>query len=140
MQLASALDFARANNHSVLTTIRANGRPQLSNMVHLVGSDDTIRMSITTGRAKYVNLQRVPWAAVHVTRADFYAYVVIEGDVELSAPAAEATDASVEELVAYYRAAAGEHPDWDDYRATMVAEGRLIARIIPTRAYGMLPS
>ena len=53
--------------------------------------------------------------------------------------AAEPDDATVDELVEYYRALAGEHPDWDDYRRAMVADRRLIVRLRPERAYGMLP-
>ena len=52
--------------------------------------------------------------------------------------AAEPDDATVDELVEYYRAVAGEHPDWDDYRRAMVTDGRLILRLHPERAYGML--
>jgi hypothetical protein len=40
--------------------------------------------------------------------------------------------------VAYYRALNGEHPDWDDYRAAMVADQRLVLRLRPTHAYGMV--
>ena len=53
--------------------------------------------------------------------------------------AADPGDATVEELVALYRSLSGEHPDWDEYRAAMVADGRLVVRLTPTRAYGMLP-
>jgi PPOX class probable F420-dependent enzyme len=138
MELSPAVDFARANRHSVLVTIRRNGRPQLSNVSHYVGDDQLIRISITADRAKYHNLRREPWAAVHVTRPDFYAYVVIEGRVELSPVAARPDDGTVDELVAYYRALAGEHDDWDAYRAAMVADRRAMVRFTPERAYGML--
>jgi hypothetical protein len=63
---------------------------------------------------------------------------VIEGDVTLSDVAAEPDDAAVEELVELYRSLAGEHDDWDDYRAAMVSEQRAVVRIRPTRAYGAL--
>jgi PPOX class probable F420-dependent enzyme len=139
VELADAVEFARVNTRSVLTTIRRNGRPQLSNVVHHVFDDGLIRISITADRAKYKNLVREPWAALHVTRADFFAYAVLEGEVELTPVAAQPDDATVDELVAYYRAASGEHDDWDDYRASMVADRRVIARFRPTRAYGMLP-
>ena len=76
---------------------------------------------------------------LHVTRDDFYAYVVLEGDVELSAVAAAPDDDAVAELVDLYRAMLGEHPDWDDYRATMVRDRRVVVRLRPTRAYGLLP-
>ncbi len=138
MELDTALDFARTQRDSVLTTIRKNGRPQLSNVTHWVDQDGVIRISITADRAKYFNLRREPWAALHVTRADFWAYAVLEGEVELSPIAASTDDATVEELIAYYRALSGEHPDWDDYRRAMVADRRVVARITPNHAYGML--
>jgi PPOX class probable F420-dependent enzyme len=138
MELNEGLDFARANRQSVLTTIRRNGRPQLSNVAHHVFDDGLIRISITADRAKYANLRREPWAALHVTSKDFYAYVVLEGDVELAPVAASPDDATVEELIAYYRALMGEHPDWDEYRRAMVADRRTIVRLTPNRAYGML--
>lgn len=138
MELTSAVDFARVNRHSVLTTIRRNGRPQLSNVLHHVFDDGVIRISITADRAKYKNLVREPWAALHVTQADFYAYAVLEGSVELTPVATRTDDATVEELVVYYRAAMGEHDDWNAYRQAMVADRRVIVRFRPTRAYGML--
>jgi hypothetical protein len=53
--------------------------------------------------------------------------------------AADPHDDTVEELVAYYRAGSGEHPDWDEFRSTMVADRRLVLRVRPTYAYGMPP-
>ncbi|WP_068059736.1 PPOX class F420-dependent oxidoreductase [Nocardia xishanensis] len=138
MELSEAVDFARSARRSVLTTIRRNGRPQLSNVLHVVGDDDIIRISITADRAKYHNLRRDPWAALHVTRDDFFAYAVLEGTVELTPVAADPDDPTVEELVAYYRAASGEHPDWSDYRRSMVEEHRVLARFMPNNAYGTL--
>ena len=138
MDVNAALEFARNNRRSVLVTLRQNGRPQLSNVMHHVSDDGVIRISITADRAKYKNLSREPWAALHVTREDFWAYAVLEGDVELAPVATSPDDATVEELVEYYRAASGEHPDWAEYRAAMVAERRTVVRLRPNRAYGML--
>ena len=138
MDLSDAVDFARTARRSVLTTIRRNGRPQLSNVLHLVGTDGVIRISITADRAKYHNLRRDPWAALHVTRDDFFAYAVIEGTVELTPIAENPDDATVEQLVAYYREATGEHPDWNEYRRAMVEDRRVLARFTPANAYGML--
>ena len=140
MDLSTALEFARTTTKSVLTTIRSDGRPQLSNVLHVVGDDGVIGVSITTARAKYVNLRRTPWAALHVTSDDFWAYAVLEGDVTLSDVATSPDDPAVDELVAHYRAGVGEHPDWDDFRAAMVRDGRVLVRLRPTRAYGMLRS
>ena len=138
MELDAALDFTRTTRQSVLVTIRSNGRPQLSNVLHHVFDDGIIRVSITADRAKYHNLRREPWAALHVTREDFYAYAVVEADVELSPIAASPDDATVEELIVAYRALMGEHEDWDAYRRTMVEDRRVVVRLTPTRAYGMV--
>ena len=39
----------------------------------------------------------------------------------------------------YYRQISGEHPDWDDYRAAMVADNRLVVRLHVDRIYGQPP-
>ncbi|MFC8044190.1 PPOX class F420-dependent oxidoreductase [Nocardia sp. NPDC057353] len=138
MELDRALEFARSTTRSVLTTLRRDGRPQLSNVLHVTGDDGLIRISITADRAKYPNLRRQPWAALHVTDAAFGSYAVLEADVELTAVAAAPDDPAVDALVAYYRAGSGEHPDWDDYRRVMVADRRVLVTLTPTRAYGLL--
>jgi PPOX class probable F420-dependent enzyme len=138
MELAEALDAARATHQSVLTTLRRDGKPQLSNVLHYVDDAGVIRVSTTVDRAKYGNLRRQPWAALKIDGETFWSYAVLEADVVLSDVAAEPGDAAVDELVDYYRAVSGEHPDWDDYRRAMVAEHRVVARLNPTRAYGAL--
>jgi PPOX class probable F420-dependent enzyme len=138
MELDAALDFARAHRHGVLVTRRRSGLPQLSNVMYHVGGDGLFRISITATRAKYHNLRRDPWAALHVTQQDFYAYVVLEGEVELTPPAAAVDDATVDELVWHYEQVAGEHHNWDEFRQAMVDEQRVVARFRSTRGYGML--
>ncbi|MGW4369581.1 PPOX class F420-dependent oxidoreductase [Nocardia takedensis] len=138
MELATALEYAATTKHSVLTTLRRDGRPQLSNVLHVTGPDGRIRISITADRAKYFNLRREPWAALHVTAADFYSYVVLESRVELTEVATTPDDPAVDALVDYYREALGEHEDWDDYRRAMVRDRRVLVTLIPERAYGML--
>jgi PPOX class probable F420-dependent enzyme len=137
MDLADALAFAADHRHGVIVTIKADGRPQLSNIAYAL-VDGVIFVSITDDRAKTKNLRRDPRTSLHVTRDDFYAYVVLEGDTQLSPVAASPDDDTVDQLVEYYRAVAGEHPNWDEYRRAMVADRRLVARFTPERAYGML--
>ena len=140
MELKDALEFAGQQRRSVLTTIRRNGRPQLSNVGHYVYDGGLIRISITADRAKYHNMRRDPWAALHVTQGDFWAYAVLEGPVDLSPVAASPDDETVDELVALYRDVSGsEHPNWDEYRQAMVTDRRVVVRLAPERAYGMLP-
>jgi len=137
MEIDAALDYARRRKQGVLLTIKANGRPQASNIVYAVGDDGLLRISATDGRAKSANARRDPRVSLHVTADDFWSYVVIEGDADLTPTAAAVDDATVDELVKLYRLLQGEHDDWDEYRRAMVADGRLVIRIRPTHAYGM---
>lgn len=138
MNLETAVEFARSHPKSVLATIRRDTRPQLSNVLHWVGPDGVVRISITADRAKYHNLRREPWAALNISSDDFWSYAVLEGEAEISPVAQDPADATVDELVDYYRALSGEHEDWDDYRRAMVADRRAVVRLTPTRAYGLL--
>ena len=138
MDLEGALAAVGATHQSILTTLKRDGKPQLSNVVHTLGDDGLIRISTTADRAKYANLTRTPWAALHVNGQDFWSYAVVEADVTLSEVAAAHDDAAVDELVELYRSISGEHDDWDDYRASMVRDRRVVVRLSPTRAYGAL--
>ncbi len=137
MELKTALDFIRSRQNGVLVTLKRDGRPQLSNITYALGADGVVRVSVTADRAKFVNLKRDPRASLYVSKEDFWGYVVIDANVELSPAAADVNDATVEELIVLYRDAAGEHPDWDDYRAAMVNDHRVVVRLHPVHAYGM---
>ena len=137
MDLTAALDFARDRKQGTLATIRSNGRPQLSNIMFVAGEGDRLVISVTDTRAKTANLRRDPRASLYVVGDNFYQWVVIEAAAELSPVAADPHDATVDALVAYYRAGVGEHPDWEEYRAAMVADRRLVLTLRPERAYGM---
>ena len=126
------------HGRGTLATIKKDGRPQLSVINYAFdAAERVIRVSITDGRAKTHNLRRDPRASLMV-QPEMYKYAVYDGDAELSAVAQAPDDEAVEELIALYRAASGkEHPDWDEYRAAMVADKRLVLRIRVTHAYGM---
>jgi PPOX class probable F420-dependent enzyme len=140
MDLTDALAFVRARRQGVLTTIRANGRPQLSNILYITGADGSSTISVTDTRAKTANLRRDPRADLYVLGDTFWQYVVIEAIAELSPVAKGPHDATADRLVEYYRAASGEHPDWEEFRASQVRDGRLVITLRPERAYGILPS
>jgi len=128
-----------ARREGILATLRRDGRPQLSNVNYAFDpAAEVIRVSTTDDRAKVGNLRRDPRASFHVSSEDFWSYVVVEGTAELSPVAADPRDATVEELIGLYRAVQGEHPDWDDYRAAMVRDRRLVVRLPAGRAYGLL--
>jgi PPOX class probable F420-dependent enzyme len=128
-------------NHGVLVTLRTDGRPQLSNVNHAYDPlTRTLRVSVTDDRAKTRNVRRDPRASYHVTTPDFWQFAVAEGTVSLSDVASAPDDDAVEELIDLYRAISGEHPDWAAYRQAMVADRRLVLRLVVARFYGQPPT
>ena len=91
---------------------------------------------MTEGRAKTANLRRDPRAALEVTRSDGRAWATAEGTVTLVGPGDDPTSPEVEALVDYYRKAAGEHPDWDEYRSVMVSDRRVLMVMAVDHVYG----
>jgi len=133
-----ALHQLVASKHQgVLATLKRDGRPQLSNVAYHLGDDDVLRISVTDSRAKTANLRRDPRASLHVARDDFWAYAVVEGTARLLPVAEQPDDPTVDALVEHYRAVAGEHDDWDEYRRAMVADRRLLVELSIERLYGM---
>ena len=134
------LDLAADRNLGVLSTIKRDGRPQLS-MVSLTvdRGGPSVRVSVTDGLAKVANLRRDPRASVLIASADGWSYAVLEGTVALSPVAAHPHDATVRELVEVFRLVQGrEHPDWDDYRRAMVQDRRLVATLHVEHTYGLV--
>ncbi|NKY56358.1 PPOX class F420-dependent oxidoreductase [Nocardia flavorosea] len=121
----------------ILATIKSDGLPQLSPVTPYYDRDaNVIYVSMTEGRAKTVNLRRDPRAALEVTRADGWAWATAEGTVTLIGPGTDPHGPEVEALVDYYRAAAGEHPDWDEYRSVMVSDRRVLMKLSVEHVYG----
>lgn len=121
----------------VLATIKANGMPQLSPVTPYFDSQaESILISMTEGRAKTANLRRDPRAALEVTSADGRKWATAEGPVTLIGPGTDPQAPAIDALVDYYRRAAGEHPDWDEYRAVMVSDRRVLMTMQVQRVYG----
>lgn len=137
MDTSTLRELVGSERQGVLVTLKRDGRPQLSNIMYVVGDDDVIRISVTDSRAKTANLRRDPRASLHVTTDDFWKYAVVEGTASLTPVAAQPDDDTVEQLVEYYRQLAGEHDNWDEYRAAMVDDGRLLVKLPIERLYGM---
>lgn len=138
MDLERALDFVRPRTKAVLTTLHRDGRPQQSNVLYATADDGSILVSVTDQRVKTANIRRDPRVCVHVSDESFWQYVVLEGEARPGPVTREVGDQGADALVDYYRRINGEHPDWDDYRRAMVAEGRLVVAVVVTRAYGQL--
>jgi PPOX class probable F420-dependent enzyme len=130
VELDEARDYLRRNHRAVLATMRRDGTPQMSPVACAVDPDGAVVVSSRETAIKTKNVRRDPRAWLCVFPDSFYGgHVQLEGDVTVvSLP--EAMDG----LVDYYRAVAGEHPDWDDYRSAMVEEQRVLIKLRLTRA------
>lgn len=134
------LALISGNSLGVLATIKADGRPQLSNVAyHFDAQAVALQVSVTEPRAKTRNLRRDPRASIHVSSDDGWAYAVADGDAVLTPPAMAPDDDTVEALIALYRSISGEHADWDDYRRAMVDDRRVLLTIPISHVYGMPP-
>ena len=130
MNLEDAREFMRANHRAVLATSRSDGRPQLSPVTVAVDGAGRVLISTRETAIKTKNLARDPRVSLCVMPDAFFGtWVQAEGTAEIIR-LPEAMDL----LVDYYRRVSGEHPDWDDYRAAMRRDRRVIVAITLTRA------
>lgn len=130
MDAEQARAFLRDHHRAVLATFRRDGRVQMSPITVAVDGDGAVVISSRETAVKVRNLRRDPRATVCAFTDRFFGeWVLVEGRAEIvSLP--EAMDG----LIDYYRRAAGEHPDWDDYRAAMERDQRVLIRIPIERA------
>jgi PPOX class probable F420-dependent enzyme len=130
VDLDAAREFIRDHHHAVLATTRRDGSPQLSPVACAVDDSGAVVVSTRETAAKTKNLRRDPRASLCVLADGFFGqFVQVEGVVTIvSLPEA------MEGLVDYYRLVSGEHSDWDDYRAAMIREQRVLLRVDVTRA------
>jgi PPOX class probable F420-dependent enzyme len=130
MDADEASRFITSNRRAVLATLRSDGGPQLSPVVAAIDGEGRVVISSRETAMKVRNLRRRPRAWLCALGDQFVGdWAQVEGAAEvISLP--EAMDG----LVDYYRRAAGEHPDWDDYRAAMVRERRVLIRMTIDRA------
>jgi PPOX class probable F420-dependent enzyme len=130
MDTAEALDFLRANHRAVMATTKADGSTQMSPITVGVDRDGRVVVSSRETAYKVRHLHALPYAAICAFTDQFFGpWVQVEGPVEV-VPLPEA----MEPLVDYYRDISGEHPDWDDYRAAMERDRRVILRMTVERA------
>jgi PPOX class probable F420-dependent enzyme len=131
MQLDAARDFIREHHRAVMATRRADGAPQMSIVAANVDADGRVIVSTRETAVKTKNLRRDPHVSFCILPEDGWSgqWIQVDGTATvLSLPEA------MEPLVEYYRSTAGEHPDWDDYRAAMERERRVLVRVDLERA------
>jgi PPOX class probable F420-dependent enzyme len=130
MDADTARAFLRANHRAVMATTRADGTTQMSPITVGVDGEGRVLVSSRETAYKVRHLQALPYAAICAFTEGFFGeWVQVEGPVEIVA-----LPEAMEMLVQYYRDISGEHPDWDDYRAAMERDRRVILRMTVERA------
>jgi PPOX class probable F420-dependent enzyme len=130
MDLDRARAFVAQQHYAVLATTRKDGTPQLSPVLVAVDGDGNVVISTRRPTYKLRNIRRNPRVFLCVLSKGFFGqWIQLEGIAHV----VELPDA-MEPLVEYYRSISGEHPNWDEYRAAMQREQRVLLRIELTRA------
>jgi PPOX class probable F420-dependent enzyme len=129
VDLTALLDFIRPRHRMLLSTSRADGRPQLSPVTGGVDGRGQILISSYPGRAKARNAARTPDVSICVLSDDWNGpWVQIDGTAEVAS-----MPAALEGLVDYFRCISGEHPDWAEYREAMRVQDKVLITVTPTR-------
>ena len=130
MDAAGAQDFLRTNHQAVMATFRKDGRPAMSPVTAAVDGEGRVLVSTRETAMKVKHLRRDPRVAITAFVDAFYGeWTQVEGQAEIIA-----LPEAMELLVDYYRMVTGEHADWDEYRAAMTSEQRVIVRFVIDRA------
>ena len=130
MDLEQARQFVRENHRAVLATRRADGTLQMSPVAAAVDASGRLVVSSRETAYKTKNARRDPNVTICVFTDSFYGpWVQIDGTAEVIA-----LPEAMDWLVEYYRSVSGEHPDWDEYRAAMEREQRVLFAVTIARA------
>ncbi len=130
MDIDEALEYVRTHHNAVLATLKKDGTPQLSPVTAGVDADGHVIISTREAAYKVKHIRRDPRVFLCVVPDSFFGrWAQVEGTAEIM----ELPEA-MDRLIGYYRDISGEHPDWDDYRAAMEREQRVLIRITVTKA------
>jgi len=137
LTLEQSVAWASTQKTAVLITLRKDGRAQSSDVTYAV-IGGSIVISLTATRAKTANMRRDPRVVLHITNPESWSYVSFDAIADLGPVTMGPGDEASDNLVAYYRAVAGEHDDWDEYRAAMVNEQRQLLRLRLSSVVGQI--
>jgi len=138
MEMSEALEWASKRKYGILITIRADGRPQSSDIVYAL-EDSKFLISVTEHRAKVGNMRRDSRVTLHLSDPESWTYLSFAGTVELLPATRAIDDLTNDALVDYYQLLTEEgHSDWMQYRQAMIAEGRLLVKFSPVSVVGQM--
>ncbi len=130
MNREQALEYLKRNHRGVLTTVKKDGRPQLSNIAYLFDQDGKLKISTTADRFKARNIQRDPRVSMMALGDNWYEYIVVEGSAQVSA------EGDLAELRQVYEGITGKpHPNWQEYDEAMTRDHRVIITLTIEKLY-----
>ncbi|MFG1698986.1 pyridoxamine 5'-phosphate oxidase family protein [Nonomuraea sp. NPDC049309] len=131
-------DLLAAHRFGALAANQSSGHPHLSTVAYTWDSRQrVIRISTSAGLLKVRLLHKDPRCALYVASDDFRAFVVAEGEAELSPVSTEPGDEVGRELLAMQPPSAVSGPGREEaFLRQVVADQRLVIRIRVTRLYG----
>ena len=136
MEFSEALPFLQANHRTVVTTFRRSGAPQMS-IVQGGPYQGKMVFVVRGNAAKLANLRRDPRCTVLAVSPEWSGWVAVEG----TAATQGWDDTGPEELRLLlrevYRAAGGDHPDYDEFDRVMREERRAVVMVTPENVYGL---
>jgi PPOX class probable F420-dependent enzyme len=117
MDLDQAREVLRSQHRAVFCALKSDGTPSMSPVDALVSTRETAY--------KTKQVRRDPRVSLCVLPDSFFGRWIQVNGTATVVPLPEAMDL----LVSYYRTISGEHPDWNEYRAAMERERRVVLRI-----------
>jgi PPOX class probable F420-dependent enzyme len=132
------LEVIATHREGVLVTSNRDGRPQLSNVLYTWDPQErTARISTTADRLKARKLIRDPRDCLYVVGAQFWTYVVVDGEAEIVGPTTVSGDAVGRELLEVHSVFCGPR-DPEPFFAEMVSTRRLVGRFWISHPYGVV--
>lgn len=126
MEITDVQKFLRDNHRGVLVARKRDGWPQITLVTPGIDAEGRVIITSRGTTYKVKNIRRDPRVSMLIMGEQFSGskYVQIQGTAEvISQPEA------IDILIYWHRQVRGEHKSWDEYRARMKEEQRVIIRI-----------
>jgi PPOX class probable F420-dependent enzyme len=125
MDLDQAREVLRSQHRAVFCALKSDGTPSMSPVVVALDENGDALVSTRETAYKTKQVRRDPRVSLCVLPDSFFGRWIQVNGTATVVPLPEAMDL----LVSYYRTISGEHPDWNEYRAAMERERRVVLRI-----------
>ncbi|MEX0802077.1 MAG: PPOX class F420-dependent oxidoreductase [Candidatus Binatia bacterium] len=126
MEIADVQKFIAENHRGVFVARKRDGSPQITLVTPGIDVEGQVILTSRGTTYKVKNLRRDPRVSILIMGEQFSGskFVQLDGKAEIIA-----LPKAMELLVDWHRRVRGEHPNWDEYRARMKDEERVLIRV-----------